>query len=50
MRAIKTSSEISPLSAEPPSQALDAVALPDDGEIAANRAVIDVVKSHLAEF
>jgi hypothetical protein len=50
MRAIRTSSEISTLSAEQPSEALDTVPLPDEGEIAANRAVIDVVKFHLAEF
>jgi len=50
MRAIRTSSEISTLSAEQPSEALDALALPDDWEIVANRAVIDVVKFHLAEF
>jgi hypothetical protein len=50
MRAISTSSEISVLSAEQPSEALDALVLPVDWEIAANRAVIDVVKFHLAEF
>jgi hypothetical protein len=50
MRAIRTSSEISALFAEQPSEALDALTLPDDAEIGANRAVIDVVKFHLAEF
>jgi hypothetical protein len=50
MRAIRTSSDISTLATEQPSEALVALALPDDEEIAANRAVIDVVKFHLAEF